>query len=44
MGGAYCILEGVLKVGCGLLEGCCIVYLALGGGYCILVMFFLIEI
>ena len=36
LGGAYCILEGVLKVGRRLLEGCCIVYLRWGGGYCIL--------
>ena len=38
--GAYCILDGVLKVGWGLLEGCCIVYLAKGGGYCIFWLFF----
>ena len=37
--GAYCILEGVAKVGRRLLEGCCIVYLEKGGGYCILVGF-----
>jgi hypothetical protein len=35
VGGAYCILEGVAKVGRRLLEGCCIVYLDKGGGYCI---------
>ena len=34
--GAYCILEGVAKVGRGLLEGSCIVYLWRGG----LIVFF----
>ena len=33
--GTYCIFVRVVKAGRGLLEGCCIVYLATGGGYCI---------
>ena len=41
--GAYCILEGVLRVGLGLLAVCCILYLNLEGLIVFFVSFFWLD-
>ena len=41
--GAYCILEGVLRVGWGLLAVCCILYLNLEGLIVFFVSFLMLD-